>query len=490
MNSKSLRRLASDHRALHADLPPNYFFPPSSADAFDDLTNLDILLAGPPHTPYSAGLWKLHLEIPHEYPSAPPKASFRTRLWHPNVDEATGGVCVETLKRDWESKLTLRDVLVTISCLLIQPNPASALNAEAGALLQDNYDAFAQRARLMTSIHALVPKKLAEAAEEAQSRGEERAVGRAETETRDFADEAAERPRRDARRRRTRHERVESTKAESSSLPARPATSTRDKSRPFVQQSGQDDVFGVNKVPLPSRVAKPSSNPVLQQTAPDDADPDEEMGEADQENDPSISPIRPPPPMFQSPRRRGPAIPLGELHLSSDDEAVEEEYPPSPKKSPRKRTLRSSINNQESTGDEMNVPVKVSTLEGVKDRDPSAHADNVRARIVTPTGRPAPPIESSHPRSPEKRSRYQAQASSTSAQDQDVLRDTFENAGIGKNKGKGSARTPSPPLARKTKEQLAAEKLEAKLWQLCGQDVARWNAGDFDGFFPAKGGWW
>ncbi|KAK5010570.1 hypothetical protein LTR28_009078 [Elasticomyces elasticus] len=180
--------------------------------------------------------------------------------------------------------------------------------------------------------------------------------------------------------------------------------------------------------------------------------------------------------MFQSPRRRGPAIPLGELHLSSDDEAVEEEYPPSPKKSPRKRTLRSSINNQESTGDEMNVPVKVSTLEGVKDRDPSAHADNVRARIVTPTGRPAPPIESSHPRSPEKRSRYQAQASSTSAQDQDVLRDTFENAGIGKNKGKGSARTPSPPLARKTKEQLAAEKLEAKLWQLCGQDVARWNA--------------
>ncbi|EME49930.1 hypothetical protein DOTSEDRAFT_100125, partial [Dothistroma septosporum NZE10] len=119
----------------------------------DDLTQLDILLAGPTHTPFAHGVWKLHLNIPPNYPEQPPTANFRTHIFHPNVDPQTLAVCVETLKRDWDSKLTLRDVLVTISCLLIQPNPDSALNAEAGALIQDNYANFARQAEMMTSVH-------------------------------------------------------------------------------------------------------------------------------------------------------------------------------------------------------------------------------------------------------------------------------------------------------------------------------------------------
>ncbi|KAL1644743.1 hypothetical protein SLS58_004206 [Diplodia intermedia] len=173
MNSRSLRRLAGDHATLHADLPPNYLFAPHT-DSSDDLTQLDVLLAGPQGTPYAAGVYRLHLEMPATYPAAPPTAHFRTRIWHPNVEEATGAVCVDTLKRDWQAGLTLRDVLVTISCLLIQPNPASALNAEAGALLQEDWDAFCRRARLMTGIHAQVPRELRQLVEEAKARGEEK----------------------------------------------------------------------------------------------------------------------------------------------------------------------------------------------------------------------------------------------------------------------------------------------------------------------------
>lgn len=151
-------------------------------------------MAGPQGTPYSQGLWKLHLRIPEDYPKSPPKAAFRTRIWHPNVEENTGSVCVDTLKRDWDSKLTLRDILIvgswlfflfthlwlalirnlyqTISCLLIQPNPDSALNSTAGHLLQDDYDSFARQAKLMTSIHARIPTDLSEAVLVAQRRGE------------------------------------------------------------------------------------------------------------------------------------------------------------------------------------------------------------------------------------------------------------------------------------------------------------------------------
>jgi hypothetical protein len=42
--------------------------------------------------------------------------------------------------------------------LLIEPNPESALNEEAGRLFMEDYEAYSQRARLMTSIHALKEK--------------------------------------------------------------------------------------------------------------------------------------------------------------------------------------------------------------------------------------------------------------------------------------------------------------------------------------------
>ncbi|KAJ5332573.1 Ubiquitin-conjugating enzyme E2 [Penicillium brevicompactum] len=165
----NMRRLAADHAALHRDLPP-YYLQPSEGD---DLSQLTILLAGPPGTPFAQGIWKLHLKMPDDYPKSPPKATFKTRIWHPNMEELSGAVCVDTLKRDWQPNLTLRDVLVTISCLLIYPNPDSALNASAGALMQEDYAAFAHQAKLMTSIHAPIPLDLQSAATEAKLRGEE-----------------------------------------------------------------------------------------------------------------------------------------------------------------------------------------------------------------------------------------------------------------------------------------------------------------------------
>ena len=60
----------------------------------------------------------------------------------------------------------------TTYCLLIQPNPDSALNASAGRLLQDDYDLFARQARLMTSIHGSVPPDLKDMVLSARRRGE------------------------------------------------------------------------------------------------------------------------------------------------------------------------------------------------------------------------------------------------------------------------------------------------------------------------------
>jgi len=48
----------------------------------------------------------------------------------------------------------LKHILLTIKCLLIVPNPESALNEEAGKLLLERYDDYCTRARIFTEIHA------------------------------------------------------------------------------------------------------------------------------------------------------------------------------------------------------------------------------------------------------------------------------------------------------------------------------------------------
>ena len=115
-----------------------------------------------------------------DYPAAPPKGKkrafsssgrqcmrltsyttagiFLTKIFHPNVSKA-GEICVNTLKRDWSPSVGLRHILVVVRCLLIEPNPESALNEEAGRLLLEDYSEYAQRAQLMTSIHAQPPRR-------------------------------------------------------------------------------------------------------------------------------------------------------------------------------------------------------------------------------------------------------------------------------------------------------------------------------------------
>ena len=53
----------------------------------------------------------------------------------------------------------------TIKCLLIYPNPESALNEEAGKLLLEQYDDYFSRAKMMTEIHATPARGSKEARE-------------------------------------------------------------------------------------------------------------------------------------------------------------------------------------------------------------------------------------------------------------------------------------------------------------------------------------
>ncbi|KAK0497966.1 ubiquitin-conjugating enzyme/RWD-like protein [Armillaria luteobubalina] len=119
----------------------------------DDMLDVVGLIEGPEGTPYAGGYFKVKFKFTEEFPAAPPKCWFATKIFHPNVS-AAGEICVNTLKKDWKSTYGIGHILVTVKCLLIYPNPESALDEEAGKLLLENYQSYCDRAKLITSVHA------------------------------------------------------------------------------------------------------------------------------------------------------------------------------------------------------------------------------------------------------------------------------------------------------------------------------------------------
>ncbi|GFZ45056.1 hypothetical protein JCM24511_02782 [Saitozyma sp. JCM 24511] len=138
----------------------------------EDLTNMEGWVQGPAGTPYEGGYYRIRFNFGPEYPNVPPKCTMLTKIFHPNMSKA-GEICVDTLKKGWKKEYGVGHVLVTIKCLLIYPNPESALDEEAGKQLLADYDGYCKYAKLMTSIHAtpkLPPPEFRNAASSSSSK--------------------------------------------------------------------------------------------------------------------------------------------------------------------------------------------------------------------------------------------------------------------------------------------------------------------------------
>ncbi|KAJ1938847.1 hypothetical protein EC988_007468, partial [Linderina pennispora] len=163
LKGATLRRLVNELTKLQSSPPEGIAIEVDE----DTLSEISAVIDGPEGTPYAGGKFHVHLTIDGNFPNTPPKGVFVTKIFHPNVSEQ-GEICVSTLKKDWQKSYGIEHVLVTVKCLLIYPNPESALNEEAGKLLLEHYDDYAKHAKLMTEIHA-VPRSAAEAESPAEA---------------------------------------------------------------------------------------------------------------------------------------------------------------------------------------------------------------------------------------------------------------------------------------------------------------------------------
>lgn len=120
-----------------------------------------IMMEGPPGTPFEGGYFPCTLSFPKEYPNKPPKMRFITPgFWHPNVYK-DGTVCIsilheakedafntqEAMSEKWRPILGVEGILVSVLSMLGEPNSSSPANIDASVEFKDKPEEYKKRIR-------------------------------------------------------------------------------------------------------------------------------------------------------------------------------------------------------------------------------------------------------------------------------------------------------------------------------------------------------
>ncbi|OAF68850.1 hypothetical protein A3Q56_03376 [Intoshia linei] len=109
----------------------------------NDIYLWDLVVMGPPNSPYEGGFFKARLRFPEDYPQKPPTLNFTSEIWHPNI-YVNGEVCISILHDPGEDKYgyeqaserwlpiyTVETIMISVISMLTDPNDASPANIDA-----------------------------------------------------------------------------------------------------------------------------------------------------------------------------------------------------------------------------------------------------------------------------------------------------------------------------------------------------------------------
>jgi len=139
MSSPSKRRDTDIMKLMMSDF---------SVSMGDSASEFFVKMHGPKESPYEGGIWKLRVTLPSQYPYKSPSIGFCNTMFHPNVDETSGSVCLDVINQTWSPMYELVNVFsVFLPQLLLYPNPTDPLNGTAAALMMKDKKAYENRVK-------------------------------------------------------------------------------------------------------------------------------------------------------------------------------------------------------------------------------------------------------------------------------------------------------------------------------------------------------
>lgn len=140
----------------------------------DGLNEINVFFHGPKDSLYEGGVWKIHVELPDAYPYKSPSIGFLNRIYHPNVDEISGSVCLDVINQTWSPMFDLLNVFeVFLPQLLLYPNASDPLNGDAASLMMKDRQQYDQKVKEYCERFAKKEDVMVSAAEEEGSEEEE-----------------------------------------------------------------------------------------------------------------------------------------------------------------------------------------------------------------------------------------------------------------------------------------------------------------------------